>query len=61
MSTRKAHEGYIRRTIGPVLGEAKIRELGADSLDAPHTALKKCWQLRFRAGSPSGVAVGQSF
>ena len=33
VSTREAHEGYIRRTIGPVLGEVKIRKLGADSLD----------------------------
>src|SRR5882724_5152159 len=32
VSTREAHEGYIRRTIGPVLGEVKIRKLGADSL-----------------------------
>ena len=29
VSTREAHEGYVRRTIGPVLGEVKIRKLGA--------------------------------
>jgi integrase len=34
VSTREAHQGYIRRTIGPVLGEVKIRQLGADSLRA---------------------------
>jgi integrase len=45
VSTREAHEGYIRRTIGPVLGEVKIRQLGADSLDALYTALKKCSRL----------------
>ena len=39
VSTREAHEGYIRRTIGPVLGEVKIRKLGADSLDSLYTAL----------------------
>ncbi len=45
VSTREAHEGYIRRTIGPVLGEVKVRKLGADSLDALYTALKKCSRL----------------
>jgi hypothetical protein len=45
VSTREAHQGYIRRTIGPVLGEVKIRKLGADSLDALYTALKKCSRL----------------
>jgi hypothetical protein len=25
VSTREAHQGYVRRTIGPVLGEVKIR------------------------------------
>ena len=45
VSTKEAHEGYIRRTIGPVLGEVRIRQLGADSLDALYTALKKCSRL----------------
>ena len=34
VSTREAHEGYVRRTIGPVLGEVRIRKLGA----RPNTA-----------------------
>ena len=45
VSTREAHEGYIRRTIGPVLGDVKVRKLGADSLDALYTALKRCSRL----------------
>jgi len=42
VSTREAHEGYIRRTIKPVLGQVKIRKLGADSLDSLYAALKRC-------------------
>ena len=34
LSTKEAHQGYIRRTIGPVLGDVKVRKLGADSLDS---------------------------
>jgi integrase len=45
VSTREAHQGYIRRTIGPVLREVKIRQLGADSLDSLYTALKRCSRL----------------
>ena len=45
LSTREAHQGYIRRTIGPVLGGVKVRKLGADSLDGLYTALKKCSRL----------------
>ena len=32
VSTREAHEGYIRRTINPVLGEVRVRKLRADAL-----------------------------
>jgi len=59
VSTREAHEGYIRRTIGPVLGEVKIRQLGADSLDALYTALKKCSRLCGRLPRAEHYADGE--
>jgi hypothetical protein len=59
VSTREAHEGYIRRTIGPVLGEVKIRKLGADSLDSLYTALKKCSRLCRRLPRTEHHAAGE--
>ena len=32
VSTREAHEGYIRRTIKPVLGDVRVRKLREDTL-----------------------------
>jgi len=45
VSTREAHEGYIRRTIKPVLGEVRVRKLRADALDVLYAHLKKCSRL----------------
>ena len=59
VSTREAHQGYIRRTIGPVLGEVKIRKLGADSLDSLYTALKKCSRLCRRLPRTEHYAGGE--
>ena len=57
--TREAHEGYIRRTIGSVLGGVKIRKLGADSLDSLYTALKKCSRLCRRLPRVEHHTVGE--
>jgi integrase len=59
VSIREAHQGYVRRTIGPVLGEVKIRKLGADSLDALYTALKKCSRLCGRLPRTEHYADGE--
>jgi hypothetical protein len=59
VSTRETHEGYVRRTIGPVLGEVKIRKLGADSLDSLYTALKKCSRLCRRLPRTEHYADGE--
>jgi integrase len=45
VSTREAHEGYIRRTIKPVLGEMRVRKLRADALDVLYAHLKRCSRL----------------
>jgi integrase len=58
LSTREAHQGYIRRTIGPVLGGVKVRKLGADSLDSLYTALKKCSRLCGRLPKTEHHAAG---
>ena len=58
LSAKEAHQGYIRRTIGPVLGDVKVRKLGADSLDSLYTALKKCSRLCGRLPKSEHDTVG---
>jgi integrase len=45
VSTRATNETYIRRVIGPVLGDVKLRKIGPDSLDALYAHLRRCSRL----------------
>ena len=45
VSTRESFEGYIRRTIKPVLGDVRVRKLRADALDVLYAHLKRCSRL----------------
>lgn len=47
LSTRHAHEGYIERTIRPVLGDMSVRKLQrrVDILDQLYVHLRRCNQL----------------
>jgi integrase len=59
VSTREAHEGYIRRTIKPVLGEVRVRKLRADALDVLYVHLKKCSRLCGRLPRTEHYADGE--
>lgn len=41
-STRRAYEGYIRRTIRPALGEEPARKISARTLESFYTELRRC-------------------
>jgi integrase len=59
VSTREAHEGYIRRTIKPVLGDIRVRKLKTDSLDVLYAHLKKCSRLCGRLPKTEHYTVGE--
>jgi integrase len=59
VSTREAHEGYIRRTIKPILGEVRVRKLRADALDVLYAHLKKCSRLCGRLPKTEHYADGE--
>jgi integrase len=59
VSTREAHEGYIRRSIKPVLGDVRVRKLRADALDALYAHLKKCSRLCGRLPKTEHYANGE--
>jgi hypothetical protein len=42
LSTKEAHQGYIRRTIGPVLGDVKVRKPRDHRTTRPHTCDSRC-------------------
>ena len=44
VSTRQTNEGYIRRTLGPALGDIQLRKLQhrVDILDRFYTHLRRC-------------------
>jgi integrase len=56
VSTREAHEGYIRRTIKPVLGDVRVRKLRADAL---YTHLKRCSRLCGRLAKTEHYTSGK--
>jgi integrase len=59
VSTREAHEGYIRRTIGPVLGDVPLRKLRTDTLDTLYASLRKCSRLCSRLPRTEHYADGE--
>lgn len=58
-STRLTHESYIRRVIRPVLGDVRLRNLGADTLDALYAHLKRCSRLCGRLPKIEHHTAGQ--
>jgi integrase len=58
-STREAHEGYIRRTIRPVLGDVRIRKLRPDMLDSLYAHLKRGSRLCGRLPKTEHYASGE--
>jgi integrase len=58
-STREAHEGYIRRTIRPVLGDVRIQKLRPDMLDSLYVHLKRCSRLCGRLPKTEHYASGE--
>jgi integrase len=58
-STRDAHEGYIRRTVRPVLGDVRIRKLRPDMLDSLYAHLKRCSRLCGRLPKTEHYASGE--
>jgi hypothetical protein len=45
VSTRQTNEGFIRRTIKPVLGHLEVRKVRGPILDQLYSRLKRCGDL----------------
>jgi integrase len=59
VSTRITNETYIRRVIGPVLGNVRLRNLGPDMLDALYSELKRCSRLCGRLAKAEHHSSGE--
>jgi hypothetical protein len=59
VTTRHTRESYIRRIIGPVLADVRLRSLGSDTIDALYAHLRRCSRLCGRLPKTGHHAEGE--